>query len=121
MVNVIKTHHKEINNQRYHLSFYYGAKIGILYLNGAGKSTVMKIIAGIDKNFQGDVVFSQELGYFSELNLMKQTVKKLSRKYRKLDLLIEYSEINNKFMDEEIMNDADKMNELIDKQGSTRR
>ena len=41
-----------------HLSFYYGAKIGILGLNGAGKSTVMKIIAGVEKDFQGDVVFS---------------------------------------------------------------
>ena len=42
-----------------HLSFFYGAKIGILGLNGAGKSTVMRIIAGEDKNFQGDVVFSE--------------------------------------------------------------
>jgi energy-dependent translational throttle protein EttA len=40
-----------------HLSFFYGAKIGIIGLNGSGKSTVMKIIAGIDKSFIGDVVF----------------------------------------------------------------
>ena len=45
-----------INN--IHLSFFYGAKIGIIGLNGSGKSTVMKIIAGLDQAYQGDVVFS---------------------------------------------------------------
>ena len=106
-----------------HLSFYYGAKIGILGLNGAGKSTVMKIIAGIDKNFQGDVVFSPgyTIGYLPqepELDESK-TVKEIVKEgvQEVADLLKEYDEINNKFMDEEIMNDADKMNELIDKQG----
>ncbi len=106
-----------------HLSFYYGAKIGILGLNGAGKSTVMKIIAGIDKNFQGDVVFSPgyTIGYLpqepelDEAKTVKEIVKEGVQEVA--DLLKEYGEINNKFMDEEIMNDADKMNELIDKQG----
>ena len=106
-----------------HLSFYYGAKIGILGLNGAGKSTVMKIIAGIDKNFQGDVVFSPgyTIGYLpqepelDEAKTVKEIVKEGVQEV--VDLLKEYDEINNKFMDEEIMNDADKMNELIDKQG----
>ena len=106
-----------------HLSFYYGAKIGILGLNGAGKSTVMKIIAGIDKNFQGDVIFSPgyTIGYLpqepelDEAKTVKEIVKEGVQEVA--DLLKEYDEINNKFMDEEIMNDADKMNELIDKQG----
>lgn len=106
-----------------HLSFYYGAKIGILGLNGAGKSTVMKIIAGIDKNFQGDVVFSPgyTIGYLpqepelDEAKTVKEIVKEGVQEVA--DLLKEYDEINNKFMDEEIMNEADKMNELIDKQG----
>ena len=106
-----------------HLSFYYGAKIGILGLNGAGKSTVMKIIAGIDKNFQGDVVFSPgyTIGHLpqepelDETKTVKEIVKEGVQEVA--DLLKEYDEINNKFMDEEIMNDADKMNELIDKQG----
>ena len=40
-----------------YLSFFYGAKIGILGLNGSGKSSLLKIIAGVDKNYQGDVVF----------------------------------------------------------------
>ena len=42
------------------LSFFYGAKIGILGLNGAGKSTVLRIIAGIEKSFQGEVVFNED-------------------------------------------------------------
>ena len=43
-----------------YLSFFYGAKIGIIGLNGSGKSTVMKIIAGLDDKFQGDVVWSDD-------------------------------------------------------------
>jgi sulfate-transporting ATPase len=64
-----------------YLSFYYGAKIGIIGLNGSGKSTVMKIIAGLDKSFQGDVVFSPgySVGYLPQepdLDLTK-TVKEI--------------------------------------------
>ena len=51
-----------------HLSFFYGAKIGIIGLNGSGKSTVMKIIAGLDQSYQGDVVFSPgySVGYLPQ-------------------------------------------------------
>ena len=41
-----------------YLSFYYGAKIGIIGVNGSGKSTVMKLIAGLDESFRGDIVWS---------------------------------------------------------------
>ena len=59
MVGVSKTtpQGKQIIKNIY-LSFFYGAKIGIIGLNGSGKSTVMKIIAGLDQAYQGDVVFS---------------------------------------------------------------
>ena len=124
MVNVSKTtpQGKQIIKD-IHLSFYYGAKIGILGLNGAGKSTVMKIIAGVDKNYQGDVVFSPgySVGYLpqepelDESKTVKEIVKEGVQEIA--DLLKEYDVINNKFMDEEIMNDPDKMNDLIDKQG----
>ena len=106
-----------------HLSFYYGAKIGILGLNGAGKSTVMKIIAGVEKDFQGDVVFSPgySVGYLPQEPILddSKTVKEIVQEgvQEVVDLLKEYDDINNKFMDEEIMNDADKMNALIDQQG----
>ena len=124
MVNVSKTtpQGKQIIKD-IHLSFYYGAKIGILGLNGAGKSTVMKIIAGVDKNYQGDVVFSPgySVGYLpqepelDESKTVKEIVKEGVQEIA--DLLKEYDVINNKFMDEEIMNNPDKMNDLIDKQG----
>ncbi len=106
-----------------HLSFYYGAKIGILGLNGAGKSTVMKIIAGVENDFQGDVVFSPgyTVGYLPQEPILddSKTVKEIVKEgvQEVVDLLKEYDEINNRFMDEEIMNDADKMNALIDQQG----
>ena len=106
-----------------YLSFFYGAKIGILGLNGAGKSTVMKIIAGIDKDFQGEVIFQEgyTVGYLPQepkLDATK-TVKEIVQEgvQDTMDILAEYEEINNKFMDEEIMNDPDKMQELIDRQG----
>ncbi|MDG2342955.1 MAG: ATP-binding cassette domain-containing protein, partial [Flavobacteriales bacterium] len=106
-----------------HLSFYYGAKIGILGLNGAGKSTVMKIIAGVENDYQGDVVFSPgyTVGYLPQEPILddSKTVKEIVKEgvQEVVDLLKEYDEINNKFMDEEIMNDPDKMEKLIQRQG----
>lgn len=106
-----------------YLSFFYGAKIGIIGLNGSGKSTVMKIIAGLDKSFQGDVVFSPgyTVGYLPqepELDPSK-TVKEIVMEGAQeiVDVLAEYEEINNAFMDEEIMADPDKMDKLIARQG----
>jgi sulfate-transporting ATPase len=105
-----------------YLSFFYGAKIGIIGLNGSGKSTVMKIIAGLDKNYQGDVVFSPgySVGYLPqepELDLNK-TVKEVVMEgaQETVDVLKEYEEINNAFMDEEVLNDPDKMDKLIARQ-----
>ena len=63
MSGVSKTYqssHKPVLKNIY-LSFFYGAKIGILGLNGSGKSTLLKIITGVDKNYQGDVVFSLDI------------------------------------------------------------
>ncbi len=124
MVGVSKTTPlgKQIIKDIY-LSFFYGAKIGIIGLNGSGKSTVMKIIAGLDQSFQGDVVFSPgyTVGYLPQepdLDLNK-TVKEivLEGAQEVVDVLKEYEEINNSFMDEEILNDADKMDKLIARQG----
>jgi energy-dependent translational throttle protein EttA len=106
-----------------YLSFFYGAKIGILGLNGSGKSTVMKIIAGLDKDYQGEVVFQDgyTVGYLPQEPKLDptKTVKEIVQEgvQSTMDILAEYEEINNKFMDEEIMNDPDKMNELIERQG----
>ena len=106
-----------------YLSFFYGAKIGIIGLNGSGKSTVMKIIAGLDKAYQGEVVFSQgySVGYLPqepELDPNK-TVRDivLEGAQEIVDVLAEYEEINNAFMDEDVMSDPDKMDKLIARQG----
>ena len=124
MVGVSKTTPlgKQIIKNIY-LSFYYGAKIGIIGLNGSGKSTVMKIIAGLDASFQGDVVFSPgyTVGYLAQepdLDLTK-TVKEVVMEgaQETVDALKEYEEINAAFMDEEILNDPDKMDKLIARQG----
>jgi ATP-binding cassette ChvD family protein len=106
-----------------YLSFFYGAKIGIIGLNGSGKSTVMKIIAGLDQAFQGDVVFSPgyTVGYLPqepELDPTK-TVKDvvLEGASETVNVLKEYEEINASFMDEDVLNDPDKMDKLIARQG----
>jgi sulfate-transporting ATPase len=124
MVGVSKTtpQGKQIIKNIY-LSFFYGAKIGIIGLNGSGKSTVMKIIAGLDKSFQGDVVFADgySVGYLPQEPELdpKLTVKEVVMQgaQETVDALKEYEEINNSFMDEEVLNDPDKMDKLIARQG----
>ncbi len=106
-----------------YLSFFYGAKIGIIGLNGSGKSTVMKIIAGLDNAFQGEVVFSQgySVGYLPQEPELdpQRTVRDivLEGAQEIVDVLAEYEEINNAFMDEEVLSDPDKMDKLIARQG----
>jgi len=105
-----------------YLSFYYGAKIGIIGANGSGKSTTMRIIAGEDESFQGDVVWSPgyTVGYLpqepelDETKTVREIVEEGTQEI--VDVLKEYEEINNKFMDEEILNDPDKMQALMDRQ-----
>ncbi len=107
-----------------YLSFYYGAKIGIIGLNGAGKSTVMKIIANLDQEFQGDVVWSAgySVGYLPQEPQLDdtKTVREIVEEGVKpiTDVLKEYEEINMKFGDEEILNDPDKMQSLMDRQAA---
>ena len=107
-----------------YLSFFYGAKIGIIGNNGAGKSTVMKIIAGLDEAFQGDVVWADgyTVGYLSQEPKLDEskTVREIVEEGTQeiVDVLNEYEEINMKFMDEEILNDPDKMQKLMDRQAA---
>jgi len=103
-----------------YLSFFYGAKIGIIGLNGSGKSTLLRIIAGNDTAFNGDVVFSK--GY--SIGLLEQepdlddskTVKQIVEEgvQEVVDLLKEYEEVNLRFSDP--MSD-DEMNKVIQRQG----
>ncbi|WP_017732844.1 energy-dependent translational throttle protein EttA [Nafulsella turpanensis] len=106
-----------------YLSFYYGAKIGVLGLNGAGKSSLLRIIAGKDKEYQGEVVFSP--GYTvgmqeqePQLNPDK-TVREIVEEgvQEIVNLLKEFEEINLQFADPAVMENPDAMDKLIEKQG----
>ena len=86
-----------------YLSFFYGAKIGIIGLNGSGKSSLLKIIAGVDKDYQGEVVFSPgySVGYLEQEPKLDdtKTVREVVQEavQETVDLLKEYEEINNAF------------------------
>ena len=105
-----------------YLSFFYGAKIGIIGLNGSGTSTLLKIIAGIDKSYQGNVVFSPgySVGYLEQDPKLdpEKTVKEVVQEGVQpvLDLLKEYDDVNNAFADPEVLEDPDKMEKLINRQ-----
>jgi len=105
-----------------YLSFFYGAKIGILGLNGSGKSTLLRIIAGEDKNHQGNVVFSPgyKVGYLEQEPQLDggKTVLEVVREgvAETVAILDEYNRINDMFALPEVYEDADKMQKLMDKQ-----
>jgi ATP-binding cassette ChvD family protein len=119
-VNKIIPPKKQILKNIY-LSFFYGAKIGVLGLNGAGKSTVLRIIAGVDKDYQGEVVWSPgyTVGYLEQEPKLDptKTVREVVEEgvQHIVDLLKEFDEINEKFA--EPMDD-DEMNKLIERQGN---
>ncbi|MCE2741306.1 MAG: energy-dependent translational throttle protein EttA [Sphingobacteriales bacterium] len=104
-----------------YLGFYYGAKIGVLGLNGSGKSSLLKIIAGIDKNYTGEVVFDSKnykIGYLEQepnldesktvVEVVKEGVKHIT------DMLEEFENINNKLADPNL--DGDDMMKILDRQ-----
>lgn len=106
-----------------YLSFFYGAKIGVLGLNGSGKSSLLRIIAGKDKDYQGEVVFSP--GY--TVGMLEQepeldndkTVREVVEEgvQEIVDLLKEFEEVNLKFSDPEVLDNPDAMEKLITRQG----
>jgi len=107
-----------------YLSFFYGAKIGILGLNGSGKSSLLKIIAGVDKNYQGDVVFQPgyTVGYLEQDPQLddSKTVIEIVREgvAETMAVLEEYNTINDLFGLPENYEDADKMDKLMDRQAA---
>ena len=107
-----------------YLSFFYGAKIGILGLNGSGKSSLLKIIAGVDKNYQGDVVFQPgyTVGYLEQEPILddSKTVIEIVREgvAETMAVLEEYNSINDLFGLPENYEDADKMDKLMDRQAA---
>ncbi|WP_269684643.1 energy-dependent translational throttle protein EttA [Flavobacterium lacustre] len=105
-----------------YLSFFYGAKIGILGLNGSGKSSLLKIIAGVDKNYQGDVVFAPgyTVGYLEQEPILddNKTVIEIVREgvAETMAVLDEFNKINDSFGLPEVYENADKMEQLMDRQ-----
>lgn len=120
MVKVSKFYDKKPVLKDIYLSFFYGAKIGVLGLNGAGKSSLLKIIAGVDTEINGEVVFSKgySVGYLEQEPRLDEsrTVRQIVEEgvQSTVDLLKEFEEINMKFA--EPMSD-DEMNALIERQG----
>ncbi len=106
-----------------YLSFFYGAKIGVVGLNGSGKSSLLKIIAGLDKSIQGEVVFSPgySVGYLAqepELDPEKTVREVVEEGVAEITAVLkEYEEINEAFGLEENYSDADKMDKLMARQG----
>ena len=123
MVNVSKIHppQKQVLKDIY-ISFYYGAKIGVLGLNGSGKSTLLRIMAGMDKDYLGEI--HQSPGYSigmleqePQLDDNKTCIEVVREGVKKhTDILAEYEEVNNKFGEDEYLNDADKMDKLMARQ-----
>ncbi len=107
-----------------YLSFFYGAKIGILGLNGSGKSSLLRIISGADKNYQGDVVFQPgyTVGYLEQEPILddSKTVIEIVREgvAETMAVLEEYNGINDLFGLPENYEDADKMDKLMDRQAA---
>ena len=105
-----------------YLSFFYGAKIGILGLNGSGKSSLLKIIAGVDKNYQGDVVFQPgyTVGYLEQEPHLDETktVIDIVREgaAETFALLEEFNKINDDFGLPEVYENPERMEKLMDRQ-----
>jgi len=120
MVKVSKLYDKKPVLKDIYLSFFYGAKIGVLGLNGSGKSSLLRIIAGVDKEINGEVVFSDgySVGYLEQEPQLdgEKTVREIVEEAvsETKDLLAEFDQINAKFAEE--MTD-DEMTALLERQG----
>ena len=120
MIGVSKYYDKKPVLKDIYLSYFYGAKIGVLGLNGSGKSSLLRILAAVDKEFNGETVLSpgHTVGFLEQepkLNDSK-TVREIVEEgvQEIVDTLNEYNAINEKFA--EPMSD-DEMNKLIERQG----
>jgi len=120
MIGVSKAHDKKVVLKDIYLSYFYGAKIGVLGLNGSGKSSLLRILAGVDKNYDGQISISPgyTIGYLEQEPLLDDTltVRQVVEQgvQETMDLLAEFNRVSELFS--EPMSD-DKMNNLLEKQG----
>jgi ATP-binding cassette ChvD family protein len=121
MVGVSKFYDKKPVLKDIYLSYFYGAKIGVIGLNGSGKSSLLRILAGVDKDFNGETVISPgyTVGYLEQEPLIddNRTVRQVVEEAveQTVGLLKEFEEINARFGEE--MSD-DEMNALLERQGT---
>lgn len=121
-VNKIYPPQKQVLKNIY-LSFFYGAKIGVIGLNGSGKSSLLKIIAGLDKSYQGEVVFSPgySVGFLAqepELDPDKTVKEVVEEGVAEIAAVLkEYEEVNEKFGLPEVYENPDEMDKLMTRQG----
>jgi len=120
MIGVGKTYDKKVILKEIYLSYFYGAKIGVLGLNGSGKSSLLKILAGVDKQFDGQISLQPgyTLGFLEQEPRLDETktVRQIVEQgvQSTMDLLNEFNAISDKLA--EPMDD-DKMNKLLERQG----
>ena len=120
MMTVSKSYEKKTVIKDISLSYFYGAKIGVLGLNGSGKSSLLRIMAGVDKEYNGEASLSTgyTVGYLEQEPLVdsEKTVKSVVEEGLQeiVDIVKEYNEISEKFA--EPMSD-DEMNKLLERQG----
>ena len=120
MIGVSKYYDKKAVLKDIYLSYFYGAKIGVIGLNGSGKSSLLRILSGVDQEFQGKTTVSPgfTIGYLEQEPQLdpKKTVREIVEQGVQpiVDLLREFDEINAKFA--EPMSD-DEMSELLERQG----
>ncbi len=120
MIGVSKYHDKKAVLKDIYLSYFYGAKIGVLGLNGSGKSSLLRILADVDKDFNGKTILSPgyTVGFLEQEPLVNEekTVREIVEEGVRevVDLMGEYNRINEQFA--EPMTD-EQMNTLIERQG----
>lgn len=120
MVGVSKRHNQKTVLKDIYLSYFYGAKIGVLGLNGSGKSSLLRILAGVDTEFDGEthLTAGHTVGYLEQEPLVEETktVREVVEEgvQEVVDLMKEFNDISAKFA--EPMED-DEMQKLIDRQG----
>jgi ATP-binding cassette ChvD family protein len=120
MIGVSKFHDKKAVLKDIYLSYFYGAKIGVLGLNGSGKSSLLRILADVDRDFNGKTILSPgyTVGFLEQEPLLNETktVREVVEEGVRevVDLVSEYNRINEQFS--EPMTD-DQMNALIERQG----
>src|SRR5919199_1528307 len=121
MVGVTKTYDRKTVLKDIYLSYFYGAKIGVIGLNGSGKSSLLRIIAGVDREFVGETVLSPgyTVGYLEQEPRLDEskTVREIAEQgmQEAVDLLKEFDEINARFGEE--MSD-EGMAALLERQGA---